>query len=282
MKSSTQPSASDEPKFTYSPDRESKWIEVKVSSEKIRKFAVDATTNLEITKDGYYEMYNIAVSLLRCIDGLDPDKRLRDNTTNSNSFLSNIANPNFNITNFSSGSTTTDFASPLQSGTFNAESFFPANNYISPLQVPNFYPNNTASVPVGTQIAAPPPSPVVMPKDTRARNLQSNFTGELYLDVDGPTTDPKHKRRRRRTFYAPKRNLHCHMCMVTETPEWRRGPDGDHTLCNACGLHYAKLQKKDNSTKEGKPVKRGKKDPGEPEKEIKSDRISEKEGREEK
>lgn len=28
----------------------------------------------------------------------------------------------------------------------------------------------------------------------------------------------------------------CHSCNTTETPEWRRGPDGARTLCNACGL----------------------------------------------
>ncbi|CAG8432969.1 11030_t:CDS:2 [Diversispora eburnea] len=29
----------------------------------------------------------------------------------------------------------------------------------------------------------------------------------------------------------------CHSCNISETPEWRRGPDGARTLCNACGLH---------------------------------------------
>ena len=28
----------------------------------------------------------------------------------------------------------------------------------------------------------------------------------------------------------------CHACNRAETPEWRRGPDGARTLCNACGL----------------------------------------------
>ena len=28
----------------------------------------------------------------------------------------------------------------------------------------------------------------------------------------------------------------CHSCNSRETPEWRRGPDGARTLCNACGL----------------------------------------------
>lgn len=36
----------------------------------------------------------------------------------------------------------------------------------------------------------------------------------------------------------------CHSCKRTETPAWRRGPDGARTLCNACGLHYAKLTRK--------------------------------------
>lgn len=40
----------------------------------------------------------------------------------------------------------------------------------------------------------------------------------------------------------------CHSCNRAETPEWRRGPDGARTLCNACGLHYAKLTRKNNGS----------------------------------
>ncbi|KAF8211130.1 hypothetical protein K438DRAFT_106170 [Mycena galopus ATCC 62051] len=36
----------------------------------------------------------------------------------------------------------------------------------------------------------------------------------------------------------------CLGCSATATPEWRRGPLGPRTLCNACGLVYAKLVKK--------------------------------------
>ena len=36
----------------------------------------------------------------------------------------------------------------------------------------------------------------------------------------------------------------CHSCNRAETPEWRRGPDGARTLCNACGLHFAKTTRK--------------------------------------
>ncbi|KAM6513605.1 hypothetical protein FALCPG4_015990 [Fusarium falciforme] len=35
----------------------------------------------------------------------------------------------------------------------------------------------------------------------------------------------------------------CHCCNRVNTPEWRRGPDGARTLCNACGLRYAKFKK---------------------------------------
>ncbi|KAI9478575.1 MAG: hypothetical protein EXX96DRAFT_252383 [Benjaminiella poitrasii] len=44
------------------------------------------------------------------------------------------------------------------------------------------------------------------------------------------------KRGKRPAFHG-----RCHSCNISETPEWRRGPDGARTLCNACGLHYAKL-----------------------------------------
>lgn len=36
----------------------------------------------------------------------------------------------------------------------------------------------------------------------------------------------------------------CLGCNATSTPEWRRGPMGPRTLCNACGLVYAKMVKR--------------------------------------
>lgn len=33
----------------------------------------------------------------------------------------------------------------------------------------------------------------------------------------------------------------CHSCNRAETPEWRRGPDGARTLCNACGLRKSQI-----------------------------------------
>lgn len=41
-----------------------------------------------------------------------------------------------------------------------------------------------------------------------------------------------------------KSNTVCTQCGSTQTPEWRSGPSGSRTLCNACGLFYSKLVKK--------------------------------------
>ncbi|KAK6507301.1 hypothetical protein TWF481_005744 [Arthrobotrys musiformis] len=54
---------------------------------------------------------------------------------------------------------------------------------------------------------------------------------------------PDPKKQRKGKAAPPGR---CHSCNRAETPEWRRGPDGARTLCNACGLHYAKLTRKLN------------------------------------
>eukprot|EP00028_Trichosphaerium_sp_Am-I-7-wt_P011206 CAMPEP_0168518814 /NCGR_PEP_ID=MMETSP0405-20121227/6938_1 /TAXON_ID=498012 /ORGANISM="Trichosphaerium sp, Strain Am-I-7 wt" /LENGTH=243 /DNA_ID=CAMNT_0008539221 /DNA_START=43 /DNA_END=771 /DNA_ORIENTATION=- len=39
--------------------------------------------------------------------------------------------------------------------------------------------------------------------------------------------------------------MYCKSCGAKETTEWRRGPDGNKSLCNACGLHYSKILKKE-------------------------------------
>ena len=39
----------------------------------------------------------------------------------------------------------------------------------------------------------------------------------------------------------------CYTCGRTDSPEWRRGPTGPKTLCNACGLRWAKHAKLANA-----------------------------------
>eukprot|EP00127_Corallochytrium_limacisporum_P000917 Clim_evm1s33 gene=Clim_evmTU1s33 len=41
----------------------------------------------------------------------------------------------------------------------------------------------------------------------------------------------------------PNQDKACSECHTTQSPEWRRGPLGPKTMCNACGLRYAKKVK---------------------------------------
>jgi len=52
----------------------------------------------------------------------------------------------------------------------------------------------------------------------------------------------KKARGKKRSKYS-EMDLMCLSCGVKQTPEWRRGPAGAKTLCNACGLHWAKVLK---------------------------------------
>ncbi|MCJ1253675.1 blue light receptor [Lignoscripta atroalba] len=40
----------------------------------------------------------------------------------------------------------------------------------------------------------------------------------------------------------------CTDCGTLDSPEWRKGPNGPKTLCNACGLRWAKKEKKRHGT----------------------------------
>lgn len=46
----------------------------------------------------------------------------------------------------------------------------------------------------------------------------------------------------------------CSECGTVESPEWRKGPAGPKTLCNACGLRWAKRQRKGDTGRRGSAV----------------------------
>ncbi|EGC28236.1 hypothetical protein DICPUDRAFT_51958 [Dictyostelium purpureum] len=84
-----------------------------------------------------------------------------------------------------------------------------------------------------------------LPPQTRARKKRSTKAEKLQKDLIGIkrtyVTTPKSK------------GTYCIFCGTMETPEWRKGPGGHKTLCNACGLHYAKNIKKENQNNNNSP-----------------------------
>ncbi|KAF9123802.1 hypothetical protein BGX30_001242 [Mortierella sp. GBA39] len=84
-----------------------------------------------------------------------------------------------------------------------------------------------------------------------------NDGANAYRSTDGATRNSKNSdvphqkyRKRAKRSQAPGR---CQSCHSSDTPEWRRGPDGARTLCNACGLHYAKLLRRQNERTQQSP-----------------------------
>ena len=60
-----------------------------------------------------------------------------------------------------------------------------------------------------------------------------------HASCDGTTS--VHVKKTERKVARPGR---CHKCTRVESPEWRRGPGGLRSLCDACGLHYAERERK--------------------------------------
>ena len=56
-----------------------------------------------------------------------------------------------------------------------------------------------------------------------------------------PATAPEEKKqkRRRKPWHPRKSSKQCHHCKSASTPQWRMGPTGPSTLCNACGVRYS-------------------------------------------
>ncbi|CAG8906017.1 unnamed protein product [Penicillium egyptiacum] len=67
----------------------------------------------------------------------------------------------------------------------------------------------------------------------------------IHCDIDITTAADQERNaqecdRRKR----PKAQHVCSDCGTADSPEWRKGPNGPKTLCNACGLRWSKKEKK--------------------------------------
>ncbi|CAO3596383.1 unnamed protein product [Absidia cylindrospora] len=98
------------------------------------------------------------------------------------------------------------------------------------------------------------PSPPSSLSSSASSSSQITFTKRDWSNTSSQHRYPYHHRQHTEMTSIPSRQRkrgkratfqgRCHSCNISETPEWRRGPDGARTLCNACGLHYAKLARK--------------------------------------
>jgi len=125
------------------------------------------------------------------------------------------------------------------------------------LQLPPFtqylYTSNSEISPITSQGVPPltlsPPSDPIPKIEKRSRKPKTK-ANDL---SDGPTAantkeaSPKKKSKVKVQKSDPGKS--CQNCGAAETPEWRSGPSGPKTLCNRCGLRYAKIKKLINANK---------------------------------
>jgi len=57
--------------------------------------------------------------------------------------------------------------------------------------------------------------------------------------TDDDYGDDTSRRKKMRKSHTTEQYV-CVTCGRTDSPEWRKGPQGPKTLCNACGLRWAK------------------------------------------
>lgn len=97
------------------------------------------------------------------------------------------------------------------------------------------------------------PRPSASPARTSA---SAPRTRDVKFIFDGPSSFSGSKRKRRsKSVFNPRKDVllerdfdmdessgkFCKVCGIRETSQWRRGPDGETSLCNACGLHFLKI-----------------------------------------
>lgn len=105
-------------------------------------------------------------------------------------------------------------------------------------------PRSIPSSPGGSFIGSPlvVRAPLVRPTEIKRRNRKRQAPGETQTDLRRLAKRAKARLNAQQRLQAVLgAAMYCHACGTTETPEWRRGPDGNKSLCNACGLHYAKI-----------------------------------------
>lgn len=107
------------------------------------------------------------------------------------------------------------------------------------IQKANSYPHSPLTPPMSLYSAQQQ-----QPMLHTSNSTSTLFTAQALCSI---TKDQKKKILKKRMCNKKKKNVRlikCFHCGEVQTPEWRRGPYGNRTLCNACGLYYRKLIKR--------------------------------------
>ncbi|KAL6052519.1 white collar 2 type of transcription factor [Balamuthia mandrillaris] len=95
-----------------------------------------------------------------------------------------------------------------------------------------FFANNTTKTKILPRLSTTS-SPVMSPSSTPPSSSPFASLPSSILSCAEPQRDIE-------SMILPSRVKRCLECGSTDTPGWRRGPQGIRTLCNACGLRYAR------------------------------------------
>lgn len=99
------------------------------------------------------------------------------------------------------------------------------------------------------------------PKSARSTDNSPDLLMRETMDAQGwrwaqssPTGNPASPKQR--SVYRPSKRTDkmCEFCGRRESPEWRRGPSGPNSLCNACGIRHAKLRRSANKSTSTPPL----------------------------
>lgn len=83
--------------------------------------------------------------------------------------------------------------------------------------------------------------------ETSQQFVQDESESETYLSSENSAKKKRKKNKRRppqSVYYNPElfnsdgTVRKCSHCETTKTPQWREGPNGPKTLCNACGVRF--------------------------------------------
>lgn len=87
--------------------------------------------------------------------------------------------------------------------------------------------------------------------DTSPALIRGDVGVPIPIDKESRQSSDKKKKQKVADEYV------CTDCGTLDSPEWRKGPKGPKTLCNACGLRWAKKEKKRNASTTNPPSAAG-------------------------